>query len=51
MNKRAAMLELDPFFLEGNLLETLHPALKKNKHPLLAIYWKLPTWPRRNDPP
>jgi hypothetical protein len=36
------MLELDPLPLEGDLLETLHPALKKNKHPPLAIYWKLP---------
>jgi hypothetical protein len=48
MKKRAAMIELDSFLLEGVLLETLHPALQKNKHPTLAIYWKLPTWPGRN---
>jgi hypothetical protein len=32
------MLELDTLPLEGDLLETFHSALKKNKHPLLAIY-------------
>jgi hypothetical protein len=43
------MLELDPFPLEGGLLETLHLALKKNKHPPLATYQKLPTRLTRND--
>jgi hypothetical protein len=38
MKKRAAMLELDPLTLEGGLLEIPHLALKKNKHPLLAVY-------------
>jgi hypothetical protein len=33
-----AMLELDPLPLEGDLLEILHPGLKKNRHPSLAIY-------------
>jgi hypothetical protein len=32
------MLELDPLHLEGDLMETLHPALNENKHPALAIY-------------
>jgi hypothetical protein len=44
------MLELDPLLLEGSSLK-LHSPLKKNKCTLLAIYWKLPTWPKRNDPP
>jgi hypothetical protein len=41
------MLELVPLPLEGDLLETLHLALKKNKHPPLSFH----TWPRRNDLP
>jgi hypothetical protein len=32
------MLELDPLSFEGDLLETFHQGLKKNKHPPLAIY-------------
>jgi hypothetical protein len=38
VNKRTAMLELDPIPLLGGLLEILHQALKKNKNPPLAIY-------------
>jgi hypothetical protein len=38
LQKRAAMLELDPLPVEDGLLETLHLALKKSKHPPLAIY-------------
>jgi hypothetical protein len=30
------MLDLEPRALEGDLLETLHLALKKNRHPPLA---------------
>jgi hypothetical protein len=41
------MLELDPFPIEGDLLETLHPVLKKNRHLPLAIYQKLPIRPGR----
>jgi hypothetical protein len=47
--RKEAMLELD--YLSFDLLETLYPALKKNKHLPLAINKKLPTWPRRNDLP
>jgi hypothetical protein len=32
------MLEVDPLPLEGDLLETLYPGLKKNRYPPLAIY-------------
>jgi hypothetical protein len=39
------MLELDPYPLEGDLLETVHPALKKNKLPHLAMYQELPHLP------
>jgi hypothetical protein len=38
VNKRAAMLELDPLPLESDLLETLHLAPRKNRHPPLSIY-------------
>jgi hypothetical protein len=36
--QKEAMLELDPLSLEGDLLDPLHPPLKKNKHLPLAIY-------------